>query len=342
MKIDRKALCGALESVKPGLAKDDSILEQASSFAFMGNRIVTYNDTISISAEVPGLDLYGAIKAEDLYKFIKKLKKDEIEISLGDNQVLIKSGRSKAGLNIYQTVVLPVKDELGTISQWYDLPPDFITGVSLAYPLCSKDLTKPKLLCVHIREDGIIEASDGYRIMQYNTGDGIPVGDFLLIKNTARSLCSYGVTQIAQTQGWTHFRTGDKRIIFSCRMFNDVYPDTSGFFKVKGTEIKLPKTLKDALELGSVFSNNTLDAVDMVDLLIEDRKLLIRAENENGSWFEEPLNIRYEGEPIAFSIPPTFLIELLNKCDSCILNDNTITFKGDKWTHVVALRIKED
>ena len=48
MKINKKELQEALERVKPGLASRE-LIEQSTSFAFMRDRVVTYNDEISIS-----------------------------------------------------------------------------------------------------------------------------------------------------------------------------------------------------------------------------------------------------------------------------------------------------
>ena len=51
MKINRLILQKALETVKPGLANKEMI-EQATSFAFMKDKVVTYNDEISISYQI--------------------------------------------------------------------------------------------------------------------------------------------------------------------------------------------------------------------------------------------------------------------------------------------------
>jgi hypothetical protein len=66
-------LIKALEAVKPGLANKEMI-EQSTSFAFMEDRVVTYNDEISISHPLKGIPIVGAIKADELYAFLSKVK----------------------------------------------------------------------------------------------------------------------------------------------------------------------------------------------------------------------------------------------------------------------------
>ena len=74
MKISRVELLEALEKVKPGLANKE-LIEQSTSFAFIGDRVVTYNDEISVSHTVKGLEnMRGAIKAKTLYEFLARVK----------------------------------------------------------------------------------------------------------------------------------------------------------------------------------------------------------------------------------------------------------------------------
>ncbi|NMA23687.1 MAG: hypothetical protein GX938_09320, partial [Spirochaetales bacterium] len=101
MKINKTELQKALEKVKPGLSNKE-LVEQSTSFAFMGGRIVTYNDEISISHPVKDLNVTGAVKAQSLYAFLSKIKRDEIILEWEENQVVIKAGRSKAGLVLEQ------------------------------------------------------------------------------------------------------------------------------------------------------------------------------------------------------------------------------------------------
>ena len=136
MKISRVELLEALEKVKPGLANRE-LIEQSTSFAFIGDRVVTYNDEISVSHLVKGLEnMKGAIKAKTLYEFLARVKDEEIEIEQEENEVLIKTGRSKAGLRFEYEIRLPF-EEVGEIGKWKKLPEDFVDALRLSYPACS-------------------------------------------------------------------------------------------------------------------------------------------------------------------------------------------------------------
>ena len=91
MIINKTNLQTALEIVKPGLASKE-LIDQSTSFAFMGDRVVTYNDDISVSHPIEGLNITGAVKADKLYALLNKLKQEEIEVEICGGEILLKSG----------------------------------------------------------------------------------------------------------------------------------------------------------------------------------------------------------------------------------------------------------
>jgi transcription initiation factor TFIIIB Brf1 subunit/transcription initiation factor TFIIB len=97
MKIKTQTLRTALELVKPGLANRE-ILEQSTKFAFKDGKLLTYNDQTSVQYEIPEMDITAIVSADELYRFIAKASKDEIEIIQTEEEVQLKDGRAKIGL----------------------------------------------------------------------------------------------------------------------------------------------------------------------------------------------------------------------------------------------------
>lgn len=336
MKINKAELQNALEKVKPGLANKE-IIEQSTSFAFMDGKVVTYNDEISISHPVKGLDLTGAIKAQELYQFLGKIKQDEIDIDWDDSQVKITAGRAKVGLILQNEVRLPV-EEIGKIGTWKPLPDKFIEGVQFCRNSCSKDMSRPVLTCVHVKKDGTVIGSDGYRLTVYAMLQEMPITAFLIPATSINELLKYKITQIARGEGWIHFKTEDDTI-FSCRVFEDNYPDVSGIPKFEGQKIQLPKKMREALERAEIFAKREFSIDSEVTVTIEEGQMLITAHADSG-WFEEVIRIRYKDTPIQFQAHPSFLAEMLDKVNDCELGQDRMKFEGDNWVHVVALVVK--
>lgn len=325
----------ALRLVKPGLANTE-FLEQSTSFAFMGNRVVTYNDEISISHPIEGMELTGAVKAEEFYQLLSKLSQDEIEIQVKDNELVITVDKIQAGLVLQEKIALPL-DEISKIGTWYKLPENFINGLKFTLPSTSSDTSRPVLTCLHIRKVGILEASDGFRVTRFKINE-MPINSFLLPANNIQTLIKYPITQIAKGEGWCHFKT-EEGTIFSCRTFEDIFPDIdkTKIMEVEGEELVFPKTLVNIIDRATVFAKNELTLDKEIIIIIANKKIIVQSQSEFG-WFEEEANIRYTNTPITFSIHPDFLKEMLSTTTACIVGESSIKFTGENWEHVIWLK----
>lgn len=336
MEINKAELQKALEQVRPGLANKE-IIEQSTSFAFMDGKVVTYNDEISITHPVKGLDLTGAIKAQELYQFLNKIKQEKIDISWDEGQFKITAGKSKAGLILQEEVKLPI-EEVGKAGKFKDLPENFIEGLKFCRTSCSKDMSRPVLTCVHVKEDGHIESSDGYRVTYYSLGKKSPVSTFLIPATSVNELIKYKIKQVSEGKGgWIHFKTEDGTI-FSCRIFDDNFPDTAPLFDMEGNNVRLPKKMGEALERAEIFAKRDFDSDSEVCIELKEEQMTVSAQADSG-WFEETLRIKYNDTPFAFKAHPLFLSEMLSRVQKCLLGQDRMKFEGDNWTHIIALTI---
>jgi DNA polymerase III sliding clamp (beta) subunit (PCNA family) len=339
MKISRAELLEALEKVKPGLANKE-LIEQSTSFAFIGDRVVTYNDEISVSHPVKGLEnMRGAVKAKALYEFLSRVKSEEITIEQEENQIVIKAGRSKAGLIFEQEVRLPI-EELGKIGKWQALPDNFLGALMLCYPACSSDMSRPILTCVNVRGNNV-EASDSYQIIQYQLKKKVP-GDFLIPASSVKELIKYDIQEISLGENWVHFRTPEGTI-FSSRTVEGEFPDVERFLGIEGDEFTFPADMKEALNRANVFAKKEIDAstIPTVKVKAKNGELILTAQNEYG-WFEEKLKTEHKDAKFSFSIGIEFLISLFDKLKTCNISDKKIGFAGDSWKHVIAIMSEDE
>lgn len=334
MKINRQELLNALEIVKPGLASKE-IIEQSTSFAFMGDRIVTFNDEISISHPVEGLNLVGAIKAEEFYGILNKLKKEEITIVLKENELILKSGSSKAGLVLQAEIRLPL-DEIEKIDGWGALPSNFVEAIKFTVHATSRDMSRPILTCVHINKDGFVEASDSNRVAFHELIKEMPVDTFLIPSHTVLEIIKMKPIKVAKSPNWIHFKTKEGTLI-SCRIFVDEFPDTKQILKVKGKKIEFPETVQEVLDRAAVFAKREQALDENVTITLEDNYMNIESKSDFG-WFKERIKINFDLIPLSFSITPNLLVHILNKTKTCTISDTMIKFEADLWQYVIALR----
>jgi len=338
--MEKQDLLTALEKVKPGLANKEMI-EQTTSFAFMNGYVVTYNDEISVSHPLPDLKIEGAVKAKELHSLLNKLKEDQLNLSIEGSELLIACGKAKAGLTLQTKINLPL-DDLGDPDEWRwePLPNSFLNAVRFSIFSCSNDVSMPVLGCLHISDQGIVEACDNYRLTRYNLKDKMPVSTFLLPATSAKELIKYNPVEIAETAGWIHFKT-DEGTFFHARVYQGNYPDTSTLLAVEGRNLVLPDGLSDALDKAMIFSKQENFIDEHVNITLRDGYMTVHAKSDAG-WFEEELEFQYVGEDITFSINPTFLKQIHEKIKECTLGKDKIKFEGDEKTHVVALHATND
>jgi hypothetical protein len=336
MNINKKQLQEALEVVKPGLANKE-IIEQATSFAFLRGRVVTYNDEISISHPLKGLNIEGAIEADKLYKFLSKVTKEDVDVEIKNNELLLVSGRAKAGLTLMSEVKLPL-EEVSNVGTWYGLPKEFVRLMKFAMTSCSTNMSKPVLTCVNVASSGLISASDNYRLIRCDMKEEMPTKTLLIPARSVMEMVKVNPTQVAEGVGWVHFQN-EEGTIFSCRILEDKYPDLDTYLNVSGVRIVLPKTINEVLDRASVFAKREHILDEWVKLTIESNRLKIRSEAEVG-WFEEETNMKFEHEKVEFSVTPYLLREIISETLAFVLNDDKgrLKFEGEGWIYVSLLK----
>jgi len=336
MKIKRSELLEALELVKPGLAGKEMI-EQSTSFAFMDDQVVTYNDEISVSHPVPGLGIEGAVKADALYQLLNKSNSEEVDITVSDTEVKLRIGRGRAGLVLEQEIRLPL-NEVSAVGEWKPLPKDFLKALTFVIPTCATDMSAPVFTCVHMRQDGWLEATDRQQLTQHHVGGEMPCERFLLPASEAKVICRYDVTHISYSKNWVHFKT-EAGTQISCRVFAEEFPNTAPIMEEKDDfeKVSMPSNLEEVLDRAQIFADESLDALVGVEITTES--ITVSGKGECG-WFEERISCNNKIECF-FRIPPRLLKMCVTKGTQGKINDRQILLTGDGWAYTAVLQVRE-
>ena len=329
MKVNRIKLLEALKAVQPGLANEKEIVEQSKCFVFSDKRVYTYNDEVAVSHPID-IKLEGAVPAKEFYNLVSKIKKEDLDITITDNELLF-NGKSKAGLRLESEITLPI-NELGIPEKWTKLPTDFNNGVKLCLFSASKDEGLLVLTCIHVVGD-LIESCDNYRVTQFNMGKGASKAfpnELLIPASSAKDIVNNVPIEYALNEGWVHFRN-EKDVTFSCRYFDGEYPNFDPFLECKGETIEFPKILPEMLDRANVLSDG-----ERVTIIFDKDELIVSTENENG-WFEESTEIKYKGSPLEFDIQPEFMKSILKHEGTIMVDERVLLFENDDFLHSVQL-----
>lgn len=335
VNLTKQNLYYALDVVTPGLDKEEFI-DQATSFVFKNGRVITFNNEISVSHPIIGLKVEGAVKADELYKLLAKIKSDDLNVSESDSELLIKSGRTTAGVRKENEITMPL-DVIEEKEDWHSLPEDFAFYLNLAMGSCGNDhRTEPILTNVNVTSSGTITGSDGLRLMSCDIGTELPVDDFLISSKAAQNVSQMQPTEISRSENWVHFKN-DVGTELSCRILQAKYPKIGKHIKVEGIEVELPENMNEILQRTAVFSKRSSIHEERIEVTLKKNELVVYADNEYG-WIQESADIEYNDSELTFSIAPYLFKDILKETSVFTLGENALKFEGAGWEYITALK----
>lgn len=339
MLVNREQFLRQLTSVQPGLSPRE-IIEQSSCFVFSEGEVGTFNDELCCRS--PSLlenEVVGAVDAKPLMELLAKLPDEEVEITAGTGELLIKDKRGRNGVRMEVQIVLP----LGSVDRpeaWSPLPEEFTTAIKMVSQCAGKDASDFASICVHFHPKWL-EASDDTQIIRYRTKVG--VSDSVCLRGeSARSIHLLEPVEFAETPNWLHFRSHSGTILSARRHVEDYPSDdiTAVLKSEKGAPMNLPKGLVEACEKASAFVKE--DGKVLIDL--RPGRLRFEGRGVTG-WRQEtlgPKKIQYDGPPLRFLIPPKLLAELVKTHNDCHVSEGKLRVDGGRFTYLMSLGMVEE
>lgn len=337
MEISVKDFKHALEVVKPGLAAKETTIEQVTAFAFTETNVITYNDELCIQHPFSGLNAVGVVQADELYKFLNKVRTENIKVDISENSVLLKSGRSKVEFNLSSEIKLPLDDKkLNEKGKWKAIPEKFLDALTMTRSCASRDMSDPKLTCVHVNKKGFIESSDGDRLIQYKLGEKLPLNTVLIPATSVTAIVRMQPTKVATGEEWIHFKN-EENTVLSCRVLNEDFVQTEAILKTekKGIKLNFPEELAVVLDTAEIFTSSTLE-FQTVTITLKKNKLIVSAKSDTAK-FREDIEMKDVKDSFAFQITPYLLKDILKQTTTCTIYKDRLLFKGENWKYVTAL-----
>jgi hypothetical protein len=339
MEVQREALLSAIEMVLPAMAKRE-IFDQANMIAFVGGRVVAFNDAVMISHPLPGaLDLEGALDGRRLCDLLDKLDSEVVDLAVDGDKINLRAGRSRASFDALP-VTLPI-DSVDVTGELVDLPDTFVDQLRWASTSCAREVSRPTLTCVLV-EGGWMQSSDSYRASRVHCGD-VSTGAWdlprlMLPLSQVEVLVDYPVKRVALSDGgeWARFET-DAGTTLCARSMAGAFPDLASIYDVSGKEVELTDALSDALERARIFARRDRAADEVVLVSMRPNQVTVSAQCD-GARFSEVVRCEGAAEAAEFSIHPKFLASALESGTRCVLGERSVKFSGKDWEHVVALK----
>lgn len=325
MRVKRSELLDKLVSLTPGIARRE-IIEQSTCFVFDKGTIYTFNDEVCCRQEDRETrHITGAVPAKPLKDLLSKLPDEELGFEVVGGELLVTGKRRKAGLRIETDVALAISavEEPGT---WHDLPAVFEDALSIVTPCVTDDKSRFAFTCVHVTPKHV-EACDNHQMIRYRIKK-FPVQEEFLVRGDALkniATLNAGVTQISVTKSWVHFKNPEG-LVYSCRKYDDEYPDLTPHLKADGEDLPLPGGLIEAVTKAQIFVQEAES--DKVKVEIKNGKIVVSGRGVQG-WFRETMRTSYAGRPLTFLISAVMLTEIAKKHKTVQITDGKLTVRGE-------------
>lgn len=354
--MKRSELLKVVETVK--ISVDKSGGQTGSDFLLFDNDWVRgFNDAISVSMPIPGLNIINAVKATELIEVLKKMSGENIRVAEEDGRVLIKDAKTTLRMTPLESEALSLLQEnissLNTHKiEWKPMPKKFMAGLNICLFSAGVTPNLGALSGIFFSEDNIM-ATDNHRITLFKTGGKVQE-PFILPTEAANGIKNLGeeLSGISITGAWVHFK-GVEGLIVSVRRLLADYPFEKiekvledSFPKGKKTKVyELPEGIEksiDRVEVLAESGDEWLGGLTYITLKRSGKHLIIHGSNEAGEIEDKILWEDDFPEDVEIKVSPAFLKKIIEVTRTFLLSQSktTILFEGESFKHLMVAKVE--
>ncbi len=322
---------------------EKGLISGMENIIIFNGEMIAFNDRKCVSALIDGLDFECAINASDLNKIIKGIKEKEINVSLEKGKLIITSESTDASIPVNTDVIDPILDMVEELAipdlEFFDLPDNFIKGVSLSEPIVSDDVnSEEKTYCLKIK-DNTMYATDRFRVSRFFLNAELP--EFLISKNLLKDILSFNPTEFSISDKWIHFKNEDN-IILSGRLVDD---SKNKFFNIdkvfesipqERTKFELPEELKEVLESILILHDENSDSHKTISVNVNKGEMVIEFVRTRAI-VKKKIKVDKKCPKITFSISSAFFAKIIEYTNTLQIVSPKALFETDDFQQITML-----
>ena len=226
------------------------------------------NDTITVSNNNATIitkfetGIQALIPFKQLNDIVNKLNADELDLTITDNQAVIKCGRSRYALNLGDFNEFPNYSVLNIGNELKINSNAFKRCISKINFACGKDERRPILTGINFNENNAV-STDAFKLARYDVSFGLnctiasnDISNLINILNTEEVI-------VRNNNNIASFEFGDT--IYQTRLLDGNYPDTSRLI-VSEFVIKCEvnrNELIEAIDRANIFNNEEYNTIKL-------------------------------------------------------------------------------
>lgn len=336
--VSRKEMLGIVEAV--AVVAKSKLVEQGCHLVFHNGRVYGYDGSVSVSLPFPDKDVFGTVNAKNLLAVLQKLKSsktDDLEITTSDREMLLSSGKFRAGIVLDADIRNPVLN-IEVPTKWIDLPTETLTALAIALKSVHRGNAEPVLGCIHMDVDRI-EATDGFRVTRV-TIPGAKLPSAMIPADSAENLLDFKADKYAIKDGILFFGC-EGGAVLSVQLFDGEYVDVSRALKATGKKVPLPSNMTDVLSRIRSFATTDQNVgEEAITVKVDGGQWSFESRNMEG-WCSETVDGDKADGAFSFRVNPQLLTYMLGMVSSIMVTPKSVVLAGQKGpmeiTHAVAL-----
>ena len=262
MNIKKLDFLEALRKCSPGVDMGKTVFDASDCFVFVGDRVYSYNDKVSVSAKI-GLDCKPcAVKGKELVGVLSKLPLDDVEVEFTAKTMDLICGKVRASFN-YINYDKNVYSKLGIGDEWVPLGKDWVQKLGLCNIKYSNTMAdnRKKISGVYVDKNTML-SSDGKQINVVEL-EGCEADMFFIHYPFISDLLKFdGICKFQRTKSWLHFSTESGTVVsvrfvpFMTDIMRKITQSVAVTEENEKFSVEVPPELFDAVERASVMSSS--------------------------------------------------------------------------------------
>jgi len=291
MECKRKDLLAAVERVMPGVGSERALLEGVQTIVFTPSGLHTYNTRICVTCPFSTEDIAGSVSGDKLHKLLKKGKSEDLILSITEDALEIKAGKTTASLTFLKSEIVQKKiASIHSLIPAEELPRDF----RKALLRCGIKGNVTKWSGVYFKESmvyGTNQVVSNFFNISRSMGEfWISQKNIETILKIKTGLKAYDVTGKDSAE-WFHLIDEDGTIFSFILQDTDTFKGALDFLLAQEGEeddekyfnTKIPEGFLSAVDECSVLSSKSDDAKkQFVRVTFSEDELMFAAESKNG------------------------------------------------------------
>lgn len=342
MKIERTVLLEALKKCQPGVDNSSQgvFIEGADCFVFRNNRVLTFNDYLSVSAEFEH-DLSCAVYAEPLLKLLRAFRAKEVELSQGEGVLHIKCGNSTTELTTTQEgIYTRYESVFPEAPVWKNVPKGFDSALKHCL---IPNMTKLSGVLI----DGTwMIATDGVTVVRVDLDAQM---ERVWISNkVVADLVKFEFNEYCTQGAWLHFK-GNGTILSARVLMNSSYPDNkfhelldSFDGEAQGT---FDKEVVSIVKSACVLADESKEGGHCIEIEVAEDRIWFRTNNSMGK-FNEFVEMGIAGKPGTIMVDGKRLLKALQHSPNASFyitgkrGGEALVLSGEGWKEFVCGIVK--